>query len=612
MSVIEKLNSAENVKQLNNEELKTLCEEIRQFLIKNVAETGGHLASNLGVVELCVAIHRVFDFDKDKIVFDVGHQSYVHKILTGRKDGFSDLRKMNGLSGFPKTNESRYDFFDTGHSSDSLSVAAGMKRASRLLNEKRNVIALIGDGSFGGGMVYEAMNDLGNSKKDNIIVILNDNGMSISKNSSSISRHLRKLRLSSSYLKTKKKVKNRLITVPGLSGALRKIKASIRKQIIGETIFENLGFKYYGPYDGHNLNELITTLENAKKLESSVVIHVKTKKGKGYSFAEQNPEAFHGISEFDINTGKKNKYSEDYSYNFGKALLSLAEKDDKIVAVTAAMPSGTGLMEFASAYPERFFDVGICEEHAAALCGGMAAGGLKPVLAVYSTFLQRGYDQLICDIALMNLHVIVCIDRAGIVGADGETHQGIFDISYIRSVPNFTLMSPASFSELDKMLEYAAEKMKSPVAIRYPRGNCEADFNVSEIEYGKCEIIALGSDVSLLCEGQMVAEGLKIKEILEKRNISSEVINARFLKPLDIETIKESALKTGRLAVLECGVSSGGIGEAIATEFKNTGIKLCLKNIPDSFIEQGTVSELMRKTGLDAEAAAEDIIKELF
>lgn len=610
VSVLENINSSSDVKQLNSGELLKLCDEIREFLINKVSSTGGHLASNLGAVELTVALHKVFDFDKDKIVFDVGHQSYVHKILTGRKEEFDNLRKLGGISGFPKVRESKYDFFDTGHSSDSLSVAIGLKRASRLMNEKRNVIAFIGDGSFSGGMVYEAMNDAGNLKKDNIIVILNDNGMSISKNGGSISKHFRKVRISSSYIKTKKRFKNKL--APSIMGVLRKIKNSVRKLVVGETIFENLGFAYYGPFDGHNINELIKIFENAKYIDKPVVLHIKTKKGKGYSFAEENPEVFHGVSGFDINTGVKNKTSDDYSSVFGKALLRLAEKDEKIVAVTAAMPSGTGLSSFAEKFPERFFDVGICEQHAVSLCGGMAAGGLKPVFAVYSTFLQRGFDQLITDVALMNLKVVFCIDRAGIVGADGETHQGVFDISYIRSIPNFTLMSPASFEELELMLDYAVNNINGPVAIRYPRGKEGIDTRPLPIEYKKSEKLFEGKDITLIAEGRMVLEAVKIKEILEAENISSEVINLRFLNPLDETEIKESVLKTKKAVILENGVSAGGIGESISALLKNTDVKIILKNIPDVFLEHGSIKELMEKTGLDANSVAKDIKKELF
>ncbi len=612
MSVLDKLVSYEAIKQLNNEELETLCGEIREFLISKVALTGGHLASNLGVVELSVALHRVFDFKKDKIIFDVGHQSYVHKILTGRKDGFSQLRKSGGISGFPKTSESEYDFFDTGHSSDSLSVAAGFKRAARIKGEKTNVLALIGDGSFGGGMVYEAMNDIGHTKKDNIIVILNDNGMSISKNSSSISKHLRKLRLSSSYISTKKKVERKLHPLPGISKLLRKLKATARKLLIGETVFENLGFEYYGPYDGHNLTELINIFENAKQIDKPVVIHIKTKKGKGYPYAEENPEIFHGISSFDVTTGTKGKSSEDYSAHFGKTLVTLAKNDKNIVAVTAAMPSGTGLSEFAEKYPDRFFDVGICEEHAAALCGGMSAGGLKPVLAVYSTFLQRSFDQLICDVALMKLHTVICIDRAGLVGADGETHQGIFDISYIRSIPGITLMSPSSFSELDMMLEFALNQMNTPVAIRYPRGNKQAEISHEKIEFAKSEIVSEGTDITIISEGQMLSEALCLKELLSKDNINAEIINVRFINPLDLETIRNSVVKTKKAVVLECGIKSGGMGEAIASELKDLKADISLKNIPDSFIEHGEVSELMKKLRLDADSLYEDIKKEFF
>lgn len=610
MSVIDKINSSACVKKLNTEELITLCGEIRQFLLDSVSVTGGHLASNLGVVELTVALHRVFNFDNDKIIFDVGHQSYVHKILTGRKDEFSTLRQMSGLSGFPKVSESKYDFFDTGHSSDSLSIATGLKRADKLKGNNSNVIALVGDGSFGGGMIYEAMNDAG-CRKDNIIVVLNDNGMSISKNDSSLSKHLKKLRISSSYISTKRRLERKLIPVPGLARIMRKAKEKVRRAIVGETVFENLGFKYYGPYDGHNIEELTEVFEGVKMLNKPVVIHVRTKKGKGYTPAEKAPDGYHGVSPFNLLSGLEKKSDEDYSKRFGKTLSKLAKKDENIVAVTAAMPAGTGLCEFASEYPDRFFDVGICEEHAVSLCAGMAVGGLKPVFAVYSTFLQRGFDQIITNVALMNLPVVFCVDRAGLVGADGETHQGIFDISYLRSIPGLTVMSPSSFEEFEKMLELSLNEIKGPVAIRYPRGNTQAEYHGAELQTGKCEVVSEGTDITLIAEGIMVSEAEKIKNLLSEDNISAEIINLRFIKPIDTEGITKSLSKTKKGVVLECGVSAGGIGEAILSA-KPECVSVILKNTGDTFVEHGKVSELMAKLKIDAQSVYKDILKEFY
>ena len=612
MSLLSRVNSSDDIKKLNTAELKVLAKEIRKFLIDNISKTGGHLASNLGVVELTLAIHKVFDFPTDKIIFDVGHQSYVHKIITGRKDKFDTLRKFDGLSGFPKTGESEFDFFDTGHSSNSISVALGMRRAANLNGEKDNdIIAFLGDGSFVGGMIYEALNDAGH-RKDNVIIVLNDNQMSISKNQSGISKYLSKVRLTNSYLDTKSKVEIRLSKFKALKKTIATSKRLIKRLIYPKTLFEDLGLSYYGPYDGHDIETLVKIFESAKKIKGPVIIHTLTRKGKGYKHAEENPEKFHGISKFDIKTGEKLASGEDYSSVFGEELLNIAEKNDKIVAVTAAMASGTGLNEFEKKFKNRFFDVGICEEHAVSMCGGLAAYGYIPVFAIYSSFLQRGYDQLITDIALMNLKVVLAVDRAGIVGEDGETHQGIFDISYLRSIPNMTVLSPCDFEELRAMLNYAVDKVNGPVAIRYPRGGEVRKLPfISQIDEIKANKITDGKDITIVFEGRMYDIAEKLREELLKDGIEAELINLRFLKPVDTKTVKESVLKTSKLVILEEGIKSGGVGETILSDLSGESFKYIHKHIPDEFIKHGSKDEIFRYLKLDYESILDEI-KEVF
>ncbi len=612
--ILENIYSSEDIKKLNIDELKILSGEIREFLINSVSETGGHLASNLGVVELTLAIHKVFDFSKDKIIFDVGHQSYVHKIITGRKDKFETLRKHKGIAGFPKIKESEYDFFNSGHSSNSLSVALGMKRASQIMGIDNNVIAFIGDGSFGGGMIYEAINDIGNDKeKDNIIIILNDNEMSISKNDSSISKYLSKLRINNSYIDAKEKVEHSLDKVPLLKNVISSAKKTLRKAIAtnGE-FFENLGIKYYGPYDGHNLEELVKILKVAKNLNKPVLIHTVTKKGKGYEHAENNPEKFHGISAFDILTGNPKNKKKDYSSVFGSQLVKLAKDNKNVVAITAAMPSGTGLLEFKNTYPDRFFDVGICEEHAVSMCAGMALSGIVPVFCVYSSFLQRAYDQLVCDVCAMNLHVVFGVDRAGIVGEDGETHQGVFDISYLTSIPNMTVLSPADFNELEMMLSYAVNVHNGPIAIRYPRGSeISVIPSCPPLEYKKSSILHKGDDITIVCEGRMVSVALKLASHLIMDGIKADVINARFIKPVDTETIKQSVLNTKRLLVIEEGVAKGGLGEAIYSSLSDISFSYLSKSVGDKFVEHGSFNELLCELKLDEDSIYKEV-KEVF
>ena len=598
--MIEKINKTGDVKKLNIQEQIQLAEEIRKYILEIVSNNGGHLASNLGVVELTIALHTVLDLPKDKIVWDVGHQTYVHKILTGRKEALKTLRKLEGIAGFPKTNESETDCFNTGHSSTSISVALGMARARDIKGENNQIVAVIGDGALTGGMALEALNDAGYSKT-RLTVILNDNEMSISKNIGGINMLLSKLRTKRSYTKSNISMKKFINKIPLVGKPfvkiVQRVKRSIKQLIIPKMFFEDIGFRYLGPVDGHNIEELERMLKISKELDGPVLIHVLTKKGKGYKIAEENPDRFHATAPFDIDTGEpKSKKSADYSKVFGDKLIELANKNDKIVAITASMRDGTGLSEFAKKFPDRFFDIGIAEQHAVGLAAGMAKEGVIPVVPIYSSFYQRAYDQVIHDVAIQNLPVIMCVDRAGIVGADGETHQGTLDMAFFRLVPNLTIMAPKDFKELEEMLEFAVN-LKRPVVIRYPRGGeaKEKFEKCEEIKLGKAEIIKKGSDISIITIGKTVARAKKIADMLEKEEISAEVINARFLKPLDEETIKTSIEKTKRVITIEDGTTINGLGTAV----KELIIKEKLEEVdiqtfayPDEFIKHGTVEEL--------------------
>ena len=535
---LDKVNCPEDIKNMTNEELDILAKDIRKFLVKSVSKTGGHLASNLGVVELTLALHKVFESPKDKIVWDVGHQSYVHKILTGRKDSFDTLRQFKGLSGFPKEIESPHDIFDTGHSSTSISVGLGIACARDIKKENFDVVSVIGDGSITGGMALEALNNLGYLNTD-MIVILNDNEMSIDKNVGAMSRHLSSIIRNSTMNKVKDEVE-KIFTVTSAGNLIYKTASKVKDSIISKftpqqcELFESMGIKYYGPIDGHNIKELIEILNKAKKKKGPVLLHVITKKGKGYKYAEEHPDKYHGVSKFDIKEGVQPSNSKSISSAVGEKLVQMSAKDDKIVAITAAMPSGTGLDLFQKAYPERYYDVGIAEQHAVTFSAGLAKEGMKPYFAVYSTFLQRGYDQIIHDVCITKKNVTFLIDRAGLVGNDGETHHGMFDLSYLNIVPNITVMAPKDTQELELMLELSAE-LNEPVAIRYPRGNAYY-LNRGEykkIEVGKYEIIAEGKDIAILAIGNMVKHALEAKEILLEDNINPTIINARFLKPMD-------------------------------------------------------------------------------
>lgn len=619
--MLKNINTPQDLKKLTYDEKEQLATEIRRLIINTVSNTGGHLASNLGVVELTIALHSIFDAPNDKIIWDVGHQTYVHKILTGRKDKIDTLRKLNGIAGFPKFSESVYDCFNTGHSSTSISAALGIARARDIQKKKNYVIAVIGDGALTGGMALEALNDAGCSKT-NLIVILNDNEMSIEKNVGGISNFLTKIRTKKLYNKSNKYVKKVVLKIPKLGNKIikfvRRAKYSIKQLIIPNMLFEDLGFKYLGPVDGHNIEDLEEIFKKAKDLEGPILIHTLTKKGKGYKPAEQNPDKFHSTSSFDVKTGKSTKSKKDnYSKVFGNKLVELAKKDEKIVAITAAMTDGTGLSEFATNFPERFFDVGIAEQHALTMAAGMAMNGLKPIVSIYSSFYQRGYDQIIHDICLQNLPVIMCVDRAGIVGSDGETHQGIFDLAFFNIVPNLTIMAPKDFIELEQMLEFAT-KLNSPVVIRYPRGE-ESNTKIekhNKIELGKAELIkecpeSNENTITIIGIGKMLARAVEVAQILNENEIQTEIINARFLKPLDSNQILKSIIKTHNCITIEDGCLNGGLGSSIEALIVNnnlSSIKFKAFGYPNEFIKHGNVEELEEIYGLSKEQIANSII----
>ncbi len=605
-NILEKIDNPEDLKKLNISQKEQLAKEIREKIIDVVSKTGGHLASNLGVVELTIALHSVFCMPQDKIVWDVGHQTYVHKILTGRKEKMETLRTLGGIAGFPKTKESEYDSFNTGHSSTSISVALGMARARDIEKKDNHVIAVIGDGALTGGMALEALNDAGNSKT-RLIVILNDNEMSISKNVGGISQFLTKLRTKKFYKKSNNFIRKILEKIPGIGPAIiriaRRIKYSLKQLVLPNMFFEDLGFKYLGPVDGHDIERVEWILKLAKKEQDRpVLVHIITKKGKGYKPAEENPDKFHATSSFDIETGKpKKEKKKDYSEVFGEKIVELADKNEKIVAITAAMADGTGLKGFKEKYPTRFFDVGIAEQHAIGLAAGLAKEGLIPVVPIYSSFYQRAYDQVIHDICLQNLHVVMCADRAGIVGNDGETHQGIFDLSFFNIVPNLTVMAPKDFEELQKMLEYAVNDLDSPVVIRYPRGGEAQDVTFDKhekIELGKAEVLQEGTDLTIIAIGKMVAKAIKLARDYEKQGKKVTVINARFLKPFDTQTILKYIQESKNVITIEDNIIEGGLSTKIKeliVENELNDIKVKSYAYPDKFIEHGSVEELENK-----------------
>ncbi|WP_349671011.1 1-deoxy-D-xylulose-5-phosphate synthase [Lacrimispora sp.] len=608
--MLELINGPDDIKKFSKQELTILSQEIRDFLIEKISTTGGHLASNLGVVELTMAIYLAFDLPMDKIVWDVGHQSYTHKILSGRRMEFDELRQYGGMSGFPKRKESPCDAFDTGHSSTSISAGLGLAQARDVLGEGHFVVSVIGDGSLTGGMAYEALNNAAQMKK-NFVIILNDNNMSISENVGGMSTYLNSIRTGNGYLDLKKHVTDMLSRIPVIGDTLidriSRTKNGIKQLLIPGMLFENMGITYLGPVDGHNLKALTRALREAKKLDHAVLVHVITKKGKGYAPAENNPSKFHAVDPFDILTGKSKKEKKVFSYTdvFSKTICRLAKEDKKIVAVTAAMPDGTGLKRFSNLYPDRFFDVGIAEEHAVTSAAGMAAGGLKPVVAVYSSFLQRGFDQVLHDVCIQNLPVVFAVDRAGLVGSDGETHQGIFDLSFLSAIPNMSIFAPKNDWELANGLEFAFS-LDSPIAVRYPRGEAYQgleDFK-APIEYGKGEIIYEETDIALLAVGSMVSTGEHVRQKLKAEGWNCTLANGRFIKPFDKKLIDHLAKNHWLIVTMEENVLQGGYGSLINGYIHEHYPKVKVLNIalPDAYVEHGNVSLLRKGLGIDSDS----------
>ena len=608
--ILEQIKGPEDLKKLTSEELSQLAEEIRAFLIEKISHTGGHLASNLGVVELTIALFRTFDLPEDKIIWDVGHQSYTHKILGGRRMEFDELRQYGGLSGFPKRKESPYDSFDTGHSSTSISAGLGIAQGRDILGEDYKVVSVIGDGALTGGMAYEALNNAARMKK-NFIIILNDNKMSISENVGGMSRYLGGLRTGAGYNDLKKNVADTLERIPVVGGRMidkiKRTKNSIKQLFIPGMLFENMGITYLGPVDGHNIPALCKVLKEAQKLDHAVLVHVLTKKGKGYEPAEKNPAHFHGVSPFDIKTGKplaEKKYPT-YTDVFSKKLCQLGETHPELVAVTAAMPDGTGVAAFGKKFPDRFFDVGIAEAHAVTSAAGMAAAGLRPVVAVYSSFLQRGYDQILHDVCIQNLPVLFAVDRAGLVGSDGETHQGIFDYSYLTSIPNMSVAAPKNLWELRAMLDFAMD-YKAPFAIRYPRGTAYRGLKefMQPIAYGKGEIIYEEENIALLAVGSMVSTGEHVREKLKEEGVSCTLANARFVKPFDKELVDRLAKNHRLIVTMEENVLQGGFGLPVTAYIHEHYPQVKVMNIalPDAYVEHGNVSVLRKGLGIDSDS----------
>ena len=608
--ILEQIKGPEDLKKLTSEELSQLAEEIRAFLIEKISHTGGHLASNLGVVELTIALFRTFDLPEDKIIWDVGHQSYTHKILSGRRMEFDELRQYGGLSGFPKRKESPYDSFDTGHSSTSISAGLGIAQGRDILGEDYKVVSVIGDGALTGGMAYEALNNAARMKK-NFIIILNDNKMSISENVGGMSRYLGGLRTGAGYNDLKKNVADTLERIPVVGGRMidkiKRTKNSIKQLFIPGMLFENMGITYLGPVDGHNIPALCKVLKEAQKLDHAVLVHVLTKKGKGYEPAEKNPAHFHGVSPFDIKTGKplaEKKYPT-YTDVFSKKLCQLGETHPELVAVTAAMPDGTGVAAFGKKFPDRFFDVGIAEAHAVTSAAGMAAAGLRPVVAVYSSFLQRGYDQILHDVCIQNLPVLFAVDRAGLVGSDGETHQGIFDYSYLTSIPNMSVAASKNLWELRAMLDFAMD-YKAPFAIRYPRGTAYRGLKefMQPIAYGKGEIIYEEENIALLAVGSMVSTGEHVRAKLKEEGVSCTLANARFVKPFDKELVDRLAKNHRLIVTMEENVLQGGFGLPVTAYIHEHYPQVKVMNIalPDAYVEHGNVSVLRKGLGIDSDS----------
>ena len=600
MSILERINSSNDIKKLPEEELEPLCQELRDYMISSISRTGGHLASNLGAVELTVALHRVYDTSRDRVVFDVGHQSYVHKIITGRRDSFCTLRQHGGLSGFPKPYESEDDAFIAGHASNSVSVALGMARARTLSHADYDVAAIIGDGALSGGLAYEGLANAAASGEP-LVVILNDNNMSINENVGGTAHLLESLRVRPGYISFKRWYRDVFTKLPGLYKFNHAIKEWLKKRLLPGNVFSGMGMYYLGPVDGHDIGKLETVIRWARELRKPVLVHVVTKKGKGYKYAEEHPEKFHGVGRFDIETGELHDSGDCFSAKMGESLSRLADNDGRIIGITAAMSSGTGMDVFSAAHPDRFFDVGIAEGHAVSMAGGMAKQGMVPVFAVYSSFLQRGYDMLIHDVALQNLHVVFCVDRAGLVGSDGETHHCVFDVSYLSSVPDMTVLCPASYAELETMLRAAIYDINGSVAIRYPRGG--------EGKYTACNtapetLLREGRDVTLVCYGIMTNEVLDAAERLAAEGTSAEVIKLSMIKPPDFDLVMRSLRKTGKLLISEDVCEAGCVGSRILEEAAINEIHVRaakLLNLGEGIVPHGTVAELLHDFGLDAD-----------
>lgn len=605
--ILETIEKENDIKNVAPENLNLLAEEIREFLIRKISVTGGHLGSNLGAVELTMALHLSLNLPKDKIVWDVGHQSYTHKLLTGRKSGFESLRKYGGMSGFPKRKESACDCFDTGHSSTSISAGLGLVKARDFRNEDHTIISVIGDGSLTGGMAYEALNNAARIKK-NFIIVLNDNNMSISENVGGMSKYLNNIRTADKYLDMKEGIYNSLMESKlgePIVSSIRRAKSSVKQLVIPGMFFEDMGITYLGPVDGHNINAMLKVFREAKRCKSAVLVHVLTQKGKGFAPAEKHPARFHGAEPFNIETGLPltPKTKSSYTDVFSTVMCKLGDRCEDIVAITAAMPDGTGLKRFRNMYPERFFDVGIAEEHAVTFAAGLAAGGMKPVVAIYSSFLQRAYDQILHDVCIQNLPVVFAIDRAGLVGSDGETHQGIFDLSYLSSIPNMHIMAPKNKWELSDMLKFAVS-FAGPIALRYPRG--EAYDGLREyrepIRFGKAEWIYHEKDIALIAVGSMVKTALTVREELIAKGFACSIANARFVKPVDTEMLDEAARSHRLIVTLEENVASGGFGEKVRDYLDENcpGVRLLTIHIPDEYVEHGNVEILRQEVGIDA------------
>ena len=613
--ILDRITGPNDIKKLKPEEYGQLAGEIREFLINTISVSGGHLASNLGVVELTMALHLVLDLPKDKIIWDVGHQSYTHKLLTGRREAFEALREYGGLSGFPKRTESACDAFNTGHSSTSISAGLGIAAANKLNDSDGTVVSVIGDGALTGGMAYEALNNAAQLKR-NFIIILNDNEMSISANVGGVSKYLTNIRTGQTYNKLKKRVLAILSKIPGcgnfLINKIRKTKSGIKQLLIPGMLFEDMGIKYIGPIDGHDIERLVEIIGEARKLDKAVMIHVITKKGKGFAPAEERPEKFHGVGPFDVNTGDSLKVKKtDYTTVFSNTLIELAHKNPKLVAITAAMPDGTGLAAFKKEFPDRFFDVGIAEEHAVTFAAGMASEGLKPVVAIYSSFLQRAYDQILHDVCIQDLPVVFALDRAGLVGNDGETHQGIFDLSYLTSIPNMSIFAPKNARELKEGLEFAAE-YSGPIALRYPRGTAYQGLEdyAEPIVFGKSEVIYREKDIALLAVGSMVEVAAEVRDRLKEAGYHVTLVNARFVRPIDEQCIDELISTHSLIVTMEENVLNGGYGEKVVAYVNRIEGKADVLTIalPNVYVEHGNIKVLRQHSGIDAESVTAKII----